>query len=186
MNRAELEHVIKAAAEITRDEIVVIGSQAILGQFPDAPSTMLRSMEADLYPKNDPDRAIEIDGAIGDGSQFHETYGYYAHGVGPETPQAPVGWEARMLELQIPPMLKGRDPITAWFLEVHDLALAKLAAGREKDIEFVGEALVADLVDAGRLRRGIDLMPAANREPTRVRLENVLAKVGRTGSDPSN
>jgi len=35
---------------------------------------MLRSMEADLYPRNDPDRAIEIDSAIGDGSRFHETY----------------------------------------------------------------------------------------------------------------
>ena len=46
MNRAELEHVIQAAAEITGDEIVVIGSQAILGQFPNAPAPLLRSMEA--------------------------------------------------------------------------------------------------------------------------------------------
>jgi hypothetical protein len=179
LNRAELEHVINAAAQITGDEIVVIGSQAILGQFPKAPATMLRSMEADLYPRNDPSRAIEIDGAIGDGSPFHETYGYYAHGVGPETPWAPVGWEGRMLELEIPPMLPGRDPVTAWFLEVHDLALAKLAAGREKDIEFVTEALIAGLVDSGRLRRGIDLMPDRHREPTRIRLENVIVSFER-------
>lgn len=155
MNRAELEHVINAAARITGDEIVVIGSQAVLGSFPNAPETMLRSMEADVYPRNDPDRAIEIDGAIGDGSRFHETYGYYAHGVGPETPHAPAGWEGRMLELQIPPMLKGQPPVTAWFLEVHDLALSKLAAGREKDLDFVTEALRANLVEAGRLSRGI-------------------------------
>jgi len=96
VNRRELEHVINAAADITGDEIVVIGSQAILGPFPTAPAALLRSMEADLYPRNDPDRAIEIDGAIGDGSQFHKTFGYYAHGVGPETPWAPVGWEGRM------------------------------------------------------------------------------------------
>jgi hypothetical protein len=179
VNRLELEHVIKAAADITGDEIVVIGSQAILGQFPSAPATMLRSMEADLYPKNDPDRAIEIDGAIGDGSRFHETYGYYAHGVGPETAQAPVGWEGRLLEIQIPPMLPGRDPVTAWFLEVHDLALAKLAAGREKDIEFVTEALIADLVDAGRLRRGVELMPEKHRELTGQRLEGVITRIER-------
>ncbi len=115
MNRAELEHVIKAAADITGDEIVVIGSQAVLGSFPDAPETMLRSMEADLYPRNDPSRAIEIDGAIGDGSQFHAAYGYYAHGVGPETPHAPAGWEGRMLELKLPPMRPKGEPITAWF-----------------------------------------------------------------------
>lgn len=183
MNRRELEHVINAAAEITGDEIVVIGSQAILGPFPTAPAAMLRSMEADLYPRNDPDRAIEIDGAIGDGSQFHETYGYYAHGVGPETPWAPAGWEGRMLELEIPPLLPSRKPVTAWFLEVHDLALAKLAAGREKDIEFVTEALIAELVDPGRLQRGIDLMPEQHRETTRTRLNAVIARVdrGRTG-----
>ena len=29
--------------------------------------------------------ADKIDGAIGEGSQFHQTYGYYAQGVGPET-----------------------------------------------------------------------------------------------------
>ena len=113
MNRTELEHVINAAAEITGDDIVVIGSQAILGQFPNAPPSLLRSMEADMYPRNHPDRAIEIDGAIGDGSRFHETYGYYGHGVGPETPQAPAGWDERMIELRIPPMLKGREPVTA-------------------------------------------------------------------------
>jgi hypothetical protein len=53
---------------VTGDEIVVIGSQAVLSQFPDAPEELLRSLEADVYPKNDPERAIEIDGALGDGS----------------------------------------------------------------------------------------------------------------------
>ena len=169
MNRVELEHLIHAAADITGDEIVVIGSQAILGQFPSAPASLLRSMEADLYPRNDPERAVEIDGAIGDGSLFHETYGYYAHGVGPETPWAPAGWEGRMLRLEIPPLPRSRRPVTAWFLEVHDLALAKLAAGREKDVEFVSEALKAELVDVGRLQRGIDLMPDQHRDPTRTK-----------------
>jgi hypothetical protein len=42
-------------------------------------------MEADVYPLDDPDRAIEIDGTIGEGSYLHDTYGYYAHGVGAET-----------------------------------------------------------------------------------------------------
>ena len=47
MKRADLEHIIRAAAEIADDpEIVVIGSQAILGSFPDAPPEVLVSMEA--------------------------------------------------------------------------------------------------------------------------------------------
>ncbi|HXT21630.1 MAG TPA: hypothetical protein VN923_12840 [Thermoanaerobaculia bacterium] len=49
MTRDQLEHVIRAAAVIASDdEIVVIGSQAILGQYPDAPAELLVSVEADV------------------------------------------------------------------------------------------------------------------------------------------
>jgi hypothetical protein len=49
MNRYQLEHVIRAAAgNADVRDIVVIGSQAILGTFPDAPAELLPSMEADV------------------------------------------------------------------------------------------------------------------------------------------
>ena len=51
MNRQELEHIVRAAAGITGEtEFIVIGSQSILGKFPDAPRTLRQSMEADIYP----------------------------------------------------------------------------------------------------------------------------------------
>jgi hypothetical protein len=89
-----------------------------------------------------------------------------------------------MLELEIPPLLASREPVTAWFLETHDLALAKLAAGREKDIEFVTEALIAGLVDRGRLERGIDLMPERHREGTRTRLAALLMNLDFDRTNP--
>lgn len=47
MTREQLEHVIRAAAEITGDaEIVVIGSTSILGQYPSAPLELLGSIVA--------------------------------------------------------------------------------------------------------------------------------------------
>jgi hypothetical protein len=53
VTRRQLEHLLRAAGEIAADdEIVVIGSQAILGQFPDAPASMRVSVEADLFPRN--------------------------------------------------------------------------------------------------------------------------------------
>ena len=59
MKRSELEHLIRAAGSIANDsEIVVIGSQAILGQFPDAPSALLVSAEADLFPLHHPELAV--------------------------------------------------------------------------------------------------------------------------------
>lgn len=79
MQRSELEHIIRASGDVARDdEIVIIGSQSILGQFPDAPTRLLVSMEADVYPNHKPELADRVDGAIGEGSAFHELNGYYA------------------------------------------------------------------------------------------------------------
>jgi len=55
MNRADLEHILRAAAAICNErEFIVIGSQAILGQYPDAPLSLLVSIEADVYPRHAP------------------------------------------------------------------------------------------------------------------------------------
>jgi hypothetical protein len=82
MTREELEHLIRAAADVTNEyEFVVIGSQSILGPIPNPPAELTMSMEADIYPMNAEEKADDIDGALGEGSHFHETYGYYAQGV---------------------------------------------------------------------------------------------------------
>lgn len=58
MNRTQLEHLIRAAGAIAQDdELVIIGSQAIHGQVAQPPSEALMSMEADVYPRNHPERA---------------------------------------------------------------------------------------------------------------------------------
>lgn len=144
MRRVDLEHVVAAAAQIVgEEEFVVVGSQAILGSFPNAPESLLRSQEADVYPRNAPEDAIKIDGAIGDGSHFHQTHGYYAHGVGPETAKAPAGWEQRLVPVRVPPRVRSKVSATAFCLEPHDLILSKLAANRERDWNFAKEALAA-------------------------------------------
>jgi dihydrofolate reductase len=53
MKRSQLEHIIRAAATVADDdELIIIGSQAVLGQFPDAPDELCVSNEADVFPKN--------------------------------------------------------------------------------------------------------------------------------------
>lgn len=92
MQRLQLEHIIRAAAGITgADQFVVIGSQAVLGQFPHPPAELLVSIEADLFSLRSPHHADLIDGSIGEGSPFHQTFGYYAHGVAEETAVLPAG-----------------------------------------------------------------------------------------------
>jgi len=138
VNRAQLEHIIRAAATIADDpEIVVIGSQSILGQFPDAPEELLTSNEADVFPRTHPERADLVEGSIGELSPFHETFGYYAQGVGTETAVLPRGWESRLVRVSGP----GTMGATGLCLEVHDLLVSKYAAGREKDRTFVRAAI---------------------------------------------
>jgi hypothetical protein len=179
VKRAEFEHVIKAAVDVVKDEIIVVGSQSVLGGFPDAPPSLLRSQAVDVYPRSEPERAAEIDGAIGDGSMFHSTYGYYAHGVGPETVKAPDGWEARLERLELTPIHKKDGTVVAWCLEVHDLVLAKLAAGRQHDLSLAEDAIREGLADVGRLRRGVDFVPQNVRELAAERLEGLIARLAR-------
>lgn len=157
MRRQHLEHLIRAAADLTGDtDFVIVGSQAILGTYPDAPGELLRSMEADLYPRNHPEREIEL-GVIGDGSVFHDTFGYFADGVGPETAKAPEGWEERLVPVVVA-TLRGGATATGWCLEPHDLVLAKCAARRDRDWAFARVALAHGLVEPETLwRRAHDL-----------------------------
>lgn len=180
MRREDFEHVIRAAADVTDDEIVVVGSQAVLAQYPEAQDPLTSSLEADVFPRHHQDRADKIDGAIGDGSPFHEINGYYAHAVGPETVIAPAGWESRLIKVEVPAELLSGKTATAWALEIHDLVLSKLAAGRPRDVEFAKEAILADMADPGRLERGVDLMPSTHKEDTRERLNGLLKQLSRS------
>jgi len=179
VKREAFIHVIQAAAEVAQDELVIVGSQAILGTIASPPVAMVRSAELDLYPKTDPEQGEKIAGAIGEGSPLHETYGYYAHAVGPETVTAPAGWEGRLLRLEVPAIRRRNGPAIGWCLSVPDLMLAKLAAGRTHDLDFVEAALRESIVSAEELERGIDLMPDKVRDDVRSRLDGLAKKVER-------
>lgn len=149
MNRAALEHILRAAAAVANEhEIVVIGSQAVLGQFPNAPEALLVSIEADVFPRHAPDKSALIDGAIGELSMFHQTFGYYAHGVDDTTATLPAGWAQRL----VPIHNENTAGATGWCLEVHDLAISKLVAGREKDIGFLRVLLRENMAQAALMR----------------------------------
>jgi len=145
MQRADLEHIIRAASAITdSDGVVVVGSQAILGQYPNAPSDLLVSVEADVYPRSNPEKAIIIDGAIGEQSSFHAHFGYYAHGVAPETAVLPPDFQKRLVEVRN----ENTNGYSGWCLEANDLAVSKLVAGRDKDMDFVRELLKHKMVSS--------------------------------------
>jgi hypothetical protein len=185
MRRTEFEHVIAAAANVTgQDDFVVIGSQAILGTHPEAPVSMLMSLEADIYPRDRPDLADAIDGVLGDGSPFQATYGYYAHGVGPETAKAPAGWQQRLVRVIVPPRVKSDRAPVAWCLEVHDLVLSKCAAGRPRDWDYASDALTAGIVGGELLLQRVPDLPlnGAGRAHIASMLRAIIVKVERASA----
>jgi hypothetical protein len=143
VTRAELEHAIRAACDVSRDTHVwVFGSQAILGQYPDAPVLLRMSAEVDLMPRNRVDQIDAIDGALGELSRFHDAFGFYVHGVSLDSAILPSGWEDRVVEVRNE-NTRGHSGLC---VEAHDLAASKLAAFREKDRDFVRVLLAEELI----------------------------------------
>lgn len=84
MNRKDIDRLLVEAKRITNHpDFVIIGSLSVLGAVANPPVSMTGSIDIDLYPKNDPGRASEIAKALGLGSAFESTYGYYADAVSP-------------------------------------------------------------------------------------------------------
>jgi hypothetical protein len=150
VKRSELEHVLRAAGAITGvSEWVIVGSQAVLGALPDAPEDLLVSQEVDLYAPDNEEASDLVDGSIGEKSPFHESFGYYGHGVGAETATLPSRWQERAVTIQSP----STGGVTGICPSPADLAVSKLAAWREKDREFLVALLRHGIVDLNTLRR---------------------------------
>ncbi|MYJ75140.1 MAG: hypothetical protein F4089_08570 [Gammaproteobacteria bacterium] len=162
MKRSELEHVIRAAAAILDvEDIVVVGSQSVLGRYPEAPAELLESCEADIYPRGEPSRSAIIDAVIGEESRFHETFGYYVDGVDEKTSVLPPGWEQRLVRV----VNENTRGAVGWCLDPEDLALAKHVAGRDKDNRFTQALVRHRMVDRDTLLERLDSMelPAEKR-----------------------
>lgn len=175
MTREQLEHIVRAAGSIADENtILVLGSQSILGAFPDAPQDLCVSREADVFPMNNPDKADLISGSIGEISVFDGTFGYYAHGLPPEACPLPSGWDSRLITFQN----ENTRGVVARCLHPLDLAASKLAAGREKDVEFVTAMLSHRLIRKSDLEERIELLPKEpDLQSARQKLAVVTAKL---------
>jgi hypothetical protein len=130
VKREQLEHLIRAAGAITGSRrLIVIGSQAILGEHPfDAPPEALRSREADLIPIDAPDTTDVLTGTIGELSAFDETYGYHADGVDLATAMLPDGWRDRLVPIDN----ANTNGYVGLCLEMHDLVASNVCRRTRK------------------------------------------------------
>lgn len=151
MRKSELEHVIRAAKEITGEtEFVVIGSQALHGAFPNLVDKLVTSHECDIYLPNSPEKT-ELLNSIGMLTPFAQTYGYYADPVDPDTAKLPKSWPRRKITIST----RNTNGAIYYCPAPEDLVFSKLAAGREKDFRFVRALFARSLIKLASVRRFI-------------------------------
>jgi hypothetical protein len=169
MKKQQVDHVLRAAGRITGERLfIIIGSQALHGKHPDVADEILTSFEVDLMADTHIDRTEWLN-VIGVDSQFHETYGYYADAVDAATATLPKGWRARLVEL--PP--GDTEGVRGFCLDPHDLAIAKYAAFREKDLVFIRELARRGIVSKEELLRLLEQTELV--EELRVRIRARIA-----------
>jgi hypothetical protein len=165
MKKQQLDHVLRAAGRITGEKrFLIIGSQALHGSYPDLPDDIARSAEVDLIATADVDRTEWLN-VIGQDSPFHESFGYYADPVDETTATLPRGWKGRLVAL--PP--GETDGVLGLCLDPHDLAIAKYAAGREKDRVFTRELARRRIVDQDKLLALVGKTPIEEAARQRIR-----------------
>lgn len=97
-----------------------------------------------LIDAEDPVTA-RIDEALGWNSEFERAHGMYADTVNPSFPHLPDGWEGRLLCLTL-------GDASVRCLELHDLAVSKLAAGRLEDYELVAAPAMNGMLELENVR----------------------------------
>jgi hypothetical protein len=146
------------ATHFKAEKVIIIGSQSVLLEWPDAPILMRTSGEIDLYPGNarewealkNTEASEEIFALFGEGSTFHETHGFYIDGVDETTAKLPRGWYDRAIV---------RDVENAGVLVVavapspHDLAVSKMHRLEEKDIAYIEARHAIRPFDIDQLRQ---------------------------------
>lgn len=161
MDLSKVEHILRAAGDATgHGTFVVIGSAAIFLWERDVPGAMAISREADLFAAGvgaaEVDRiSDELDAILGQASSFDETYGYYCDGVGEETAILPRDWRRRAKAYSSP----ATAGVTALVPHPNDLALAKLCAGREKDMAWLAAGVEHGLITVREMRSRLDELP---------------------------
>lgn len=149
MQRVQLHEILKRAAEVCPGNLpVVFGSQAVHALTTSPPAEVLLSAECDLWLRDEPEAASRLAAELGKDSPFARDAGIYVDLLPPGLPLLPDGWENRLVDHDV-------GALTARCLEIHDLIISKLAAGRLKDYEFIAAVIMGKLADPGEVTRRI-------------------------------
>ncbi len=161
MNAENFYHICRSAAAIARvPRVTVFGAAAVvpwIGEFcPEAP--FWPSLELDIDPGGAA-LADLVDGSIGEGSLFEETFGVRAHGISLEAFVAPPDWRGRARIFEEP-----ESGISIEAPHPFDLAVAKLVRGEDRDWEFASFCCRHFGLSPEKISDGLKAVAASRRE----------------------
>jgi hypothetical protein len=139
----QLLDLIRRVHELTNiNEPVIVGSQSLFALTDQVPPIVARSVEADfLVAQHGIDLRNKVSDELGVTSGFYEAHGYYADPLGLATVVLVPGWQDRLQ-----PLKDENETVVAQCLELHDVAVSKLMAGRDKDFVFLDALLDSQLI----------------------------------------
>ena len=150
MRKSQFEAVLKAAAEVSGEQqFIVVGSQSVHAHTENVPVEVLISKECDLWAKGKEKKLAVLEEALGQRSPYFTDHGFYVDAVEPGLILLPAGWESRLKPFCV-------GDVTAWCLDVNDLVVSKLNAGRLKDYEFINSVLRTRLADFSAVVKRIE------------------------------
>ena len=159
MRKSDLFELIREINEISAEEKpIIVGSQAIHAVVEILPEIARKSIECDfLFVGEKTETRVEINKKLGIFSNFQLEHGFYADALGLATVVLPTNWQTRLQ-----PLLDEKGKIVAYCAEIHDVAVSKLIAGREKDFQFLKDAFLLEIISIEKFIarvRQIESMP---------------------------
>lgn len=155
---------------------IIAGSQAVHAVTDVLPEIARRSVECDLlYAGGKADIRALVNKEFGVLTAYQDETGHYADAVGLATIILPTGWEERLVPLE-----DENGELIAQCVEIHDVAISKLIAGRQKDFEFIDALLILNLIDLDVFLTRLDLAAGKVENDTiKNRIAGLVAWLGR-------
>ena len=151
MDHSSLTFILEKARATAPDAaLIVFGSTSAFATWPDLADqvhTYLQTRDTDLVLNPwEPDTARRLHQAIGRLSPFEQDHGFYADIISPAVfSNFPADFRDRLIPLPGCPNVTALDP--------HDMAVAKLFAGRPKDLQLLSILLATGRLDEAQVRR---------------------------------
>lgn len=169
----------KLSTMFDTDVVVVVGSQALLVGWPSSPEGLRQSKEIDAYPANwkvwqeamdrvappgspAAEASEEIAAICGEGSTFHDQWGFFIDGVNGNTARLPVGWQERAVYKEGQNRNGAIVTIVAPCPE--DMLVSKSLRLAEKDKDFIELYHKFRPVDPAVMRERLQAIPGQHPE----------------------